>query len=159
MNTKIQIREFSTMPLIALEGWNPNACSGSDYDTPRADALYAALGVSKSDEGYALAQHTDGRWALFGLTATGHRFAIECDAPIVQDVKAGVQTRWIETLYTPSARLRFRVIAPSGWTDEQVKDGFRTAAKRFVGYLFPAGQTPATGGEYPFGGEVRLGGV
>lgn len=74
--TKIEIHEFFTMPDLATEGWNPNAC-GADYETPRAAALYEALGVSKNDNEYALAQHTDGRWALFGLTVSGHRYAVE----------------------------------------------------------------------------------
>lgn len=77
--TKIEIRKFSTMPALATEGWDPNACSGDDYETPRALALYEALGVSVRDEEYALAQHTDGRWALFGLTVDGHRFAVEAE--------------------------------------------------------------------------------
>lgn len=76
----IVVREFSTMPEIALEGWNPNALSGGDYSTDRARALYAALGVSESDEEYALARHSDGRWALFGLTVEGHRYAEESAA-------------------------------------------------------------------------------
>lgn len=75
----IQIFTFSTMPEIALDGWNPNACSGDDYQTPRAAALYEALGVPASDEEYALSEHTDGRWALIGLTTSGHRFAAEID--------------------------------------------------------------------------------
>ncbi len=76
----IVVREFSTMPELALEGWNPNALSGGDYSTDRARALYAALGVSESDEEYALARHSDGRWALFGLTVEGHRYAEEAPA-------------------------------------------------------------------------------
>lgn len=79
MSRRIEIREFSTMPEIALEGWNPNACSGDDYKSPRAKALLEALGVDPSDEEYALAANTDGRWALIGLTVAGHRYAVEVE--------------------------------------------------------------------------------
>ena len=92
MKRTIQIFEFSTMPELATEGWNPNACDGADYNTPRADALYAALGVSKSDDEYSLARHTDGRWALFGLTVSGHRYAAEVDtkdAGTVYEIRKG----------------------------------------------------------------------
>lgn len=75
--SRIEIRMFSTMPELATEGWDPNACSASDYATPRASALYEALGVSRDDEQYALAEHADGRWALIGLTVTGCRYAVE----------------------------------------------------------------------------------
>lgn len=74
---KIEILQFSTIPEIALEGWNPNACGTEDYKTDRARTLYEALGVSKDDDEYALAQHTDGRWALIGLTISGHKWARE----------------------------------------------------------------------------------
>ena len=80
MSTTIAIRTFSTMPQLATDGWNPNAIGAEGYDTDRARALYEALGVSPRDEEYALAQHTDGRWALFGLTVEGHDFAEEVDA-------------------------------------------------------------------------------
>jgi len=73
----VAVREFSTMPELALEGWDPNGCDGDDYQSPRADALYAALGVDRGDEDYALAAHPDGRWALIGLQVTGHQFAVE----------------------------------------------------------------------------------
>lgn len=75
--TTIEIKTFSTMPELAMEGWDPNACSAPDYETPRAAALYEALDVSLRDDEYALARHTDGRWGLFGLTVEGHRFAVE----------------------------------------------------------------------------------
>lgn len=74
---RIEIRKFSSMPEICAEGWDPNACSGDDYGTPRSAALYEALGVSRDDEEYALCAHADGRWALIGLTVTGHRYAVE----------------------------------------------------------------------------------
>lgn len=74
---KIEVMQFSTMPQLAMDGWDPNAIHGDDYDTDRARALYAALGVDMADEEYALARHTDGRWGLFGLTMEGHRFATE----------------------------------------------------------------------------------
>lgn len=77
MATKIQIREFSTMPELASEGWNPNACDANDYASQRAHALYDALGVDLRDDEYALAMHTDGRMGLFGLTVVGHEFAVE----------------------------------------------------------------------------------
>jgi len=48
-----------------------------DTDEPRALALYAALDVSPDDLNYALAAHADGRWALIGLTDTGHTYAVE----------------------------------------------------------------------------------
>ena len=73
----IEIRTFSTMPEIAMEGWDPNACDGADCETPRARALYDALGVSPRDDEYALARNTDGRWGLFGMQVTGHKFAVE----------------------------------------------------------------------------------
>jgi hypothetical protein len=74
---QIAIREFSTMPALALEGWDPNRVGGEQYDTPRARALYDALGVSPDDDEYCLSQHSDGRWALIGMTVSGHRFAVE----------------------------------------------------------------------------------
>lgn len=73
----IKVFTFSTMPALTMEGYDPNKCSATDYETDRAKALYDALGVSTKDEEYALAAHRDGRWALFGLTETGHRFAAE----------------------------------------------------------------------------------
>jgi hypothetical protein len=73
----IRIMTFSSMPELAVEGWDPNAVVGDAYSTPRARRLYDALGVSPDDEEYCLAQHTDGRWALIGLTVTGHRYAEE----------------------------------------------------------------------------------
>lgn len=77
MAQQIKIRTFSTMSELATEGWDPNRCDGACYRTERAAALYEALGVSTSDEEYALAQHDDGRWALFGMTVTSHRYAVE----------------------------------------------------------------------------------
>ena len=95
-NRAIKVLTFSTMPALATEGWDPNKCSGSDYETPRADALYAALGVSKTDEEYALSQHADGRWALFGLTVEGHQYAVE--SPMGAWIVVGVGPTTIETL-------------------------------------------------------------
>jgi hypothetical protein len=73
----IEIKTFSSMPELAVEGWDPNGCGGDDYETDRATRLYEALGVSRDDEEYALARHRDGRWALIGLTVSGHRYAEE----------------------------------------------------------------------------------
>ena len=92
----IQILTFSTMPALALEGWNPNACSGEDYQTPRAAALYSALGVKASDEEYALAASDDGRWALIGLTTSGHRYAAEVDVEIEEEQLTPADTAEIE---------------------------------------------------------------
>ena len=88
---KIEIREFPTMPQLALEGWDPNGCSGDDYGTPRAAALYEALGISQNDEEYALARHADGRWALIGLTVEGHQFAIEVPEEVADLIPAVVK--------------------------------------------------------------------
>jgi hypothetical protein len=76
---EIKVMTFSTMPELALEGWDPNACDAADYATPRAKALYSALDVSESDETYALAASADGRWALIGLTVTAHQYAVESE--------------------------------------------------------------------------------
>lgn len=74
---KIEIRTFSSKPELEIEGWDPNVCSADDYASPRATALYNALGVSTKDEEYALAARPDGRWGLFGMSVAGHKFAVE----------------------------------------------------------------------------------
>lgn len=61
----------------ALTGFDREALGTSDYETPRAKALYAALEASTDDEEYTLGTLPDGRWALVGLTVTGHPFAVE----------------------------------------------------------------------------------
>jgi len=63
----------------ATEGWDPNRCSGDDYDTERARCLFAALEADVEDEEYTLCMSQDGsgRWGLFGLSVEGHRFAVE----------------------------------------------------------------------------------
>lgn len=80
--TTIEIRTFSTMTDLAGE-WNPNACDASDYETPRARALYEALGVDASDMEYALAKSADGLLALICLTCEGHRYAVEVAGPTI----------------------------------------------------------------------------
>lgn len=76
--TTITIYRFGNDPQVALEGWDPDALSGDDYESARALALYEALGADPSDEEYVLALHVDsGRWGLFGLSAEGHSFAVE----------------------------------------------------------------------------------
>jgi hypothetical protein len=79
-NQNIKVLTFSSMPELATEGWDPNAVDASGYHTARARALYAALGASPDDLEYALAAHADGRWALIGLTVTGHDYAVETEA-------------------------------------------------------------------------------
>lgn len=74
------IYQFGSNPRLALEGWDADALSGDDYSSPRALALYDALGANPSDEEYVLAQHIDGRWGLFGLSVEGHCFAVEATA-------------------------------------------------------------------------------
>lgn len=66
-------------PGQATDGWDPNGCSGSDYETPRALALFEAVGAETDDEEYTLclAQDGTGRWALFGLAVEGHVYAVE----------------------------------------------------------------------------------
>lgn len=76
-HAKIEILRFSSMPELALEGWDPNRVDGDAYQTERAARLFEALGVSLDDEEYQLAEHTDGRWALIGLTESCHKFAVE----------------------------------------------------------------------------------
>lgn len=78
----IEIRTFSTMTDLAGE-WNPNTCDAADYETPRARALYEALGVDAGDMEYALAKSADGRLALIGLTSAGHRYAVEVAGPTI----------------------------------------------------------------------------
>ena len=51
---------------------------GADaYETDRARALYAAMAASMNDEELALYETARGEWVLLGLTARGHRYAIE----------------------------------------------------------------------------------
>jgi hypothetical protein len=90
----IAIRAFSSMPDLAAEGWDPNAVEGDEtYQSARAARLYAALEVSPDDDEYTLAEDARGRWALvleqldggrhgrvFGLTVSGHRYAVELHA-------------------------------------------------------------------------------
>lgn len=52
------------------------------------------------------------------------------------------QTRHIETVGPGRHRPIYRVLAPVEWGDEQLKEAFRHAARRWVGYLFPLGKTP-----------------
>lgn len=89
MATTITTYRYGTNPQAALEGWDPDALGGDDYDSPRASALYEALGADPSDEEYTLALHVDsGRWGLFGLSVEGHSFAVEdldAEAPTVTD--------------------------------------------------------------------------
>jgi hypothetical protein len=69
----IAIRAFSSMPDLAAEGWDPNAVEGDEtYQSARAARLYAALEVSPDDDEYTLAEDARGRWALVGLTVSGH---------------------------------------------------------------------------------------
>lgn len=50
-----------------------------------------------------------------------------------------------------------RTLAPTEWTDEQIKDAFRPRAGHCVGYLYPAGQSPVSlGDRYPYMGEMTL---
>jgi len=64
-----------------LAGFDRDALSGDDYQSERARALYAALDAWKEDEEYVLGELPDGRWALVGLTAVGHQFAVEDAVP------------------------------------------------------------------------------
>src|SRR5690606_21651379 len=84
--TTITTYRFSNDPQAALEGWDQDALGGDDYDSPRAAALYEALGADPSDEEYVLALHVDsGRWGLFGLSVEGHSFATEEPAATITD--------------------------------------------------------------------------
>lgn len=85
MTTAITTYRYGTNPQAALEGWDPDALSGDDYESSRALALYEALGADPSDEEYVLAQHIDGRWGLFGLSVEGHGFATEEPAATITD--------------------------------------------------------------------------
>jgi hypothetical protein len=82
MTTKITRYEFGSDPDFALSGWDPDAIGAEGYDTPRARALYKALGANPSDEEYSLAKHLDGRWGLFGMSVEGHSFATEDRPPL-----------------------------------------------------------------------------
>lgn len=73
--TKITVYEFGNTPSLALEGWDFES-PDADYSSPRALALYEALGADPRDEEYVLAVK-DGRWGLFGYTCEGHPFAVE----------------------------------------------------------------------------------
>ena len=67
------------------------------------------------------------------------------------------QTRWIETAGQSSIRPQWRVIAPVGWSDEQIKDTFRPLRKGPIGCLYPVGDAPVGGDEQVFAGTVTLG--
>lgn len=79
MTTQVAVYEFSTVPSLALEGWDFESLDARDYDSPRAEALFRALGADPRDEEYTLALHRDGRWGLFGLICEGHTFAVEIE--------------------------------------------------------------------------------
>jgi hypothetical protein len=74
---KIEILTVPAFWNLADAGWDADALGGEAYGTKRAKALYAALGVSESDEEYALCQNQAGRWALVGLQVEGYRYAAE----------------------------------------------------------------------------------
>lgn len=73
--TKITVYKFGNTPSLALEGWDFES-PDVDYSSPRALALYRALGADPMDYEYSLAVK-DGRWGLFGMTVEGHSFAVE----------------------------------------------------------------------------------
>ena len=77
MKPKIEIRTLNSNVGMVTDGWELNACDADDYASPRATALYKALGVSPDDKEYMLASRPDGRWALFGILCAGHKFAME----------------------------------------------------------------------------------
>lgn len=68
-------------PGEVLDGFADYALTVDDYQTDRARALYEALGASTEDEEYVLGELPDGRWALVGVTASGHKFAVEDAVP------------------------------------------------------------------------------
>src|SRR5690606_1611525 len=75
---EIVVGHFGTLPPLALEEWEFESLDARDYDSPRALALYSALGADPTDYEYSLARHrSEDRWALFGMTVEGHPFAIE----------------------------------------------------------------------------------
>mgnify|MGYP000983819824 CR=1 FL=1 len=77
---KIEVADAPDWSDLADAGWDTNACTFADYQSPRAAALFAALGLSLDDKAYALARHADGRWALFQVessTPESKRYAYE----------------------------------------------------------------------------------
>lgn len=130
---KIQVCEFSTMPELAIEGWDPNGCSGDDYNTERAIALYAALGVSRTDEEYALARHADGRWALIGLTVTGHTFAIEVSEEVADLIPTVVKVDEHERPITNPALYRYpRSLAYEARVERLLRRGWKLYSEHAV---------------------------
>lgn len=78
MEKKVIVYEFGNSPQSALEDWDFDALSGEDYSSPRALALYSALGADPRDYEYSLARHRyDDRLGLFGFIIEGHTFAVE----------------------------------------------------------------------------------
>jgi hypothetical protein len=69
------------------EEWNPNAIGTDAYDTPRAAALYEALGASKDDADYSLCSNSKGLWALIGTTQSGDRYAVESEEKVIAKAK------------------------------------------------------------------------
>jgi hypothetical protein len=76
----VRVYEIGPDPGATLEGWRFDALGPDDYKSPRAGRLYRALGPPHDPDACSeevLAECDDGRWALFGLTVTGHPYACE----------------------------------------------------------------------------------
>ena len=80
----LRVWDHASLDDVTAEVGDPNGCSGDDYWTPRALALYAAMDASVDDYEYALCRLPDGRWALCGLTVEGHRYAVEITPAVVR---------------------------------------------------------------------------
>lgn len=77
---KIVVYRFSTAPHLVMKYWDFESLDARDYESPRALALYSALGVDPRDYEYSLARHRSAdRLALFGLICEGHTFAVEVE--------------------------------------------------------------------------------
>lgn len=63
---------------VQLENWDPEVLDAAAYESPRAKALYAALGVDNDDWEYVLVKHrSEDRWGLVGPTGENMSFAVE----------------------------------------------------------------------------------
>jgi len=60
-----------------LAGVDAAAVADEAYTSPRATALFAALGVSPDEESYVLGALPGGRWALHGPLVEGNQFVVE----------------------------------------------------------------------------------
>ncbi len=79
----IRVHEFGFNPYAEfekgglLEGFEQDAVSEDDYETARAENLFAILGARIEDDKYILGKLANGKWALISETVWGYLFAVE----------------------------------------------------------------------------------